>query len=295
MLGSGGWGGRRPTAFGRDAWEGAEGRGFVFRNAWIKKDNTFYGRNSAGNYPLDVSELRAVFTLSDTVAERIRKFRADRLIKIAAGETPLRMHSAPAMVVHVVPPSTFADGRSLDVVAAIANGHVMPLPPGRQSHPNNYMPNLDGLITCTNQPNESAHAYAQVFRTGAIEGVDALPLDDAGKPYLAGPVLENTIVATLRNYLLFLKDINIPAPIFIFLSFCGVRGCHLRQRAESGFGYDNAGPLRDNTIILPEVMIDTDPADVAAAMRLTFNTIWNAFGFARSDKYNAGGEWIGGA
>jgi Putative DNA-binding domain len=260
----------------------------------IKNDNTFYGRNSAGNYPLDVGELRTAFTLSDSVADRIRRFRADRLIKIVAGETPLPMRSTPAMVIHVVPFSTFAEGRSLDIVQSIASGHVMPLPPGRIGYPNDYRTNLEGLLMFPSATDEAAHGYSQVFRTGAVEGVDTLPLDETrGSPYLLGPIFENDIVATLRNWLLFLSDIDLPPPHFIFLSFCGMRGCHLRTGTVTGPGYKIVGPLQDDTIALPEVMIDADPADVPAAMRLTFNTIWNAFGFAKSDKYNAQGAWIG--
>jgi hypothetical protein len=40
-------------------------------------------------------------------------------------------------------------------------------------------------------------------------------------------------------------------------------------------------------------MIDSDPADLPAAMRSSFNTVWNAFGYEKSDKYNTQGEWIG--
>lgn len=261
----------------------------------IRIDNTFYGRNSAGNYPLDVSELRTAFTLSEAVADRIRKFRTDRLIKIAAGETPLRMHSVPALVIHVVPLSTFADGRNLNIVEEIANGHVMPLPPEGFGQPNDYGPNLDGFITFTNQPNGLARAYAQVFRTGAVEGVYLLPLDDAGIPFLASQTFENIIISALRNYFRFLNDIELPPPTFVFLSLCGVRGCHLRQqRAEyRESGYYNAGPLKEDVVTLPDVIIDTESTDLPSAMRLAFNTIWNAFGFPQSDKYNARGEWIG--
>ena len=158
-------------------------------------DNRFYGRNSAGKYPLDVSELRSAFALSESTAERIRNFRNDRLIKIAAGETPLVLHPGAAMVIHVVPFSTFATGRNMDVVQTLAQGYVMPLPPGRLYQGNNYSANLDGFVTFTNQPNEPAHAYAQLFRSGAIEGVELLGTDERTKaPYLAGPVFENTVV-----------------------------------------------------------------------------------------------------
>jgi hypothetical protein len=138
---------------------------------------------------------------------------------------------------------------------------------------------LDGLITFTNQPNEPAHAYAQVFRTGAVEGVDLLSLDDAGAPFLPAPTFESTIISTLRNYLMFLNDIDLLPPTFVFLSLCGVRGCHLRQRTEvGGSSYYNAGPLQEDVVTLPDVTIDSETANLPASMRLAFNTIWNAFG-----------------
>jgi hypothetical protein len=58
-------------------------------------NDKFYGRNSAGKYPLDVNELRAAFTLATTVTERIRAFRTDRLIALGNNETPLPFVDAP--------------------------------------------------------------------------------------------------------------------------------------------------------------------------------------------------------
>jgi len=42
----------------------------------------FYARNSAGKYPMDVSELRSAFTLTSSVPERVRQFREDRIAKL---------------------------------------------------------------------------------------------------------------------------------------------------------------------------------------------------------------------
>jgi hypothetical protein len=61
----------------------------------------------------------------------------------------------------------------------------------------------------------------------------------------------------------------------------------------SGSGFYDRGPLQVDTVLLPEATIDSDPADIPAAMRPSFSTFWNAFGQAMSDKYNAKGEWIG--
>ena len=129
------------------------------------------------------------------------------MIKITAGETPLPLHQGAAMIIHVVPFSTFAAGRTIDIVQAVATGHVMALPPGRIGHGNNYAANLDGLVTFSSQPGETAHAYAQLFRSGAVEGVTLLSRDEQRRiPYLAGPVFENTIISAIRHYLMFVKE-----------------------------------------------------------------------------------------
>jgi hypothetical protein len=260
----------------------------------VTVNDKFYGRNSAGKYPLDVTELRSAFVLGESVAERIRNFRRDRLIKIAAGETPIPLHPGATMVVHAVPFSAFTSTQYIDIVRAVADGYVMALPPGRVGHPNNYSVNLDGFVTFTNAHGEPSHGYAQIFRSGAVEGVDVLSADDTtGAPYLSGPVFENTIVSAANNYLHFMQSISIELPIALFVSFCGMRGCHLRTGTEFGGGFYQGQPLRDDVIALPDVVIDRAPANVPQALRLNFNTVWNAFGHMKSDQYTNDGEWVG--
>jgi hypothetical protein len=257
------------------------------RRSWIAPhrvlvDNKFYGRNAAGKYPLDVSELRTAFTLSDSIANRMQQFRVDRVMKVAAGETPLPLASQAAMIIHVIPLSAFADRQNIDVVGLTQSGHVMPLPPSRQNQGNNFSVNLDGLLTFTNAPKEPAHAYAQVFRSGAVEGVEALPTDEnTGKPYLAGGKIEMLVAATVQNYLTYLASLAFPPPAFVFLSLCGIRGAHLRHRGDGIGAYYSAGPLREETILMPEVMIADLAQDVPTALGPIFNVLWNAFGLMR--------------
>jgi predicted HTH transcriptional regulator len=65
----------------------------------LKGHERFYSRCSAGKYPLDLSELKAAFLLSETTSERIRNFRVDRLSKIVAEETPVKLNNVPKIVV----------------------------------------------------------------------------------------------------------------------------------------------------------------------------------------------------
>jgi Schlafen, AlbA_2 len=260
----------------------------------VTTNDKFYGRNSVGKYPLDVSELRTAFVLADSVAERIRNFRNDRLIKIAGGETSIPLYNNTAMIIHVIPFSTFAASQTIDVMQLLTNSNVIPSPPGRQAHSIDTLVNLDGFATVAKATDNKTHAYAQLFRTGAIEGVYALSCGDDGAPFLAGTGFENTVVDAVKNYLVFLNKTDMGLPMFIFLSFSGMRGCHLRVSTSFGSkGFYDAGPLQIDTIALPEVTIETNSPDAATALRTSFNTVWNAFGYPKSDKYNDKGEWLG--
>ena len=68
-----------------------------------KGSDKFYARNSAGKYPLDVSELRDAFLLGASASARLRDFRISRLASIAAGEGPLMHEGSQVLVFHVLP------------------------------------------------------------------------------------------------------------------------------------------------------------------------------------------------
>lgn len=67
----------------------------------------FYGRDTNSNYQLDVDELRSIFSLSASAAEKIRLFRIDRVAKIVADEAPTSLPAQAKMVTHIVPLSAF--------------------------------------------------------------------------------------------------------------------------------------------------------------------------------------------
>jgi hypothetical protein len=195
----------------------------------------------------------------------------------------------------VVPLSTFAAARTLDIVQEMERAHVMPVPPGRMGHPNEFRPNLDGLLTFTNPgAGQPPGGYAQVLRSGAVEGVDVLHIDDeTGGPYLLGATFESTAATAIRNYVTFVKSLGLGYPIVIFVSFCGMLGCRLRTPTEIGVGHYTAGPLTQDVIPLPEISLESETQDPADLLRPIFNQVWNAFGFMGSSKFDRNGKWIG--
>jgi predicted HTH transcriptional regulator len=78
----------------------------------FKGHDKFYSRNSSGKYPLNVGELRIAFTLSETITERIQKFREERIARLYANETPVPMPENAMTVLHIVPVASFATIRN---------------------------------------------------------------------------------------------------------------------------------------------------------------------------------------
>jgi len=64
----------------------------------------FYGRNATAKYRLDVAELRQAFGVGARIADRIREFQADRLLRITQGETPdPNLQPGPKIILHIAP------------------------------------------------------------------------------------------------------------------------------------------------------------------------------------------------
>lgn len=261
---------------------------------FYRNRNRFWGRASSGKYEPNVEELRHLFNEAPRLAERIAAFRMDRLIKIAAGETPVPLDPSGKLALHVVPVPAFADGRLIDVVSAAAQGTHLPLPPGGMSGANQLGVNLDGLVNYIDRSVRVRHGYAQFFRSGAIEGVGELSRgDEDGHPYFVAAEFTNKIVFAVRQYLDVLKSYDAGLPIYAFLSLCNVSQCFYRNAPE-GFWVDN-GPLGREMVLLPEIYIESFEIDVPTALRPAFNMLWNAFGFLQCDMYDAGGRWKGDA
>jgi hypothetical protein len=279
------------------------GRCFVFvirvPRSWIgphrvKANDKFYGRNSGGRFPLDVGELRTAFLLSETVADRVRAFRAERLAKIMAGDTPVALPAGGRAVLHVVPFPPFADRRPLDIIHMIANGTHVPLPLDGMSGGNRNVVNLDGYLNCGMDDRGTAFSYAQFFRSGAIEGVSPLEPDErTGRPFIPGTTLANRLVFALRQYLDVLRAYEIGLPVFAGVSLIGVDGCTLRYSSGMGRGFSVAGPRAGDMIVLPDVTIEAHPVDVPRSLKSTLDMLWNAFGFLQADVYDGRGEWTG--
>ncbi|VVB96997.1 Putative DNA-binding domain protein [uncultured archaeon] len=256
----------------------------------LRGHERFFSRYSAGKYPLDVSELKAAFLLSETISERIRNFRVERLSKIVAEETPVKLNDVPKIVLHIIPISAFDSTTRFDL-SPIAHDSSY-LPPINTSGWNHRY-NFDGFLTYGQfTESTSAHSYSQIFRNGIIEAVEASMLNpERNKRFIPSVAYERELLSALPRYLSSQRQLGVETPLIIMLSILGIFGYTLAIN-RSRFPFADSHPIDRNTLLIPEILLERFDSDLAEIMKPAFDSVWNAAGWPRSMNYNETGQWI---
>jgi len=248
----------------------------------------FYARSNSGKYPLDVGQIRTAFALSDSLSERIRVFRADRLARIGAGETPLQLEGARLAVLHLVPVVAFAPGYAIDL-HRLYEEYQMVSPLNSQSYSRQY--NFDGVVTYSHSGSPGAtDSYVQVYRNGMLEAVSSAILEYGDENLIPSMSYEGELLLALGKYLRFFHDFDVPPPIIAMLTLWNIKGCRLATQSFRSSMSGQTRAERDN-LIVPEVVVDAyDSYDAPLSHML--DTVWQAFGRPRSPYSGHWAEWL---
>lgn len=241
----------------------------------------FYSRTSSGKTELDVQQVRDAFLHSESVAQRARDWRAERLGRIVAAETPLRLGDGPKIVLHIVPFGATSGHSMVDVVALLkalrsSRAYLPPLLDTGCS----WRLNLDGLLAY-----QGDTRYLQVFRTGFVE--TAAILDHIDGAYYLGRDYEVSVLRSLNGSLSALDLLGVAPPFIVGLSILGAQGVRFTPSARY---VDRV--FEDLNVIVPETVLD-GTAGLAESMKPVFDTVCNAIGVERSLSYNEEGQWVG--
>lgn len=254
---------------------------------WVKHGDSrqFYSRTSAGKYLLSYSELRDAFTTNQTLIERLRSFRVERLGRVLAGETTVPLKPTPKTILHVLP-------------CNVANTVAIPGLKDRgikmrtfASHGYDIKYNFDGAYTHDYLGNdEKSEGYFQLFRNGGVEVVSAGMADTRdGIAYLPSRTFEEQIIRTLAEIKTLHQQLGIEPPFVLMLSLLGVKGYCLAF--DDGFwGWRNKKFDRDD-LLIPEVMIESAEFAPSFVLKPSLDIVWNAAGYERSFNYDAQGNW----
>lgn len=255
----------------------------------FKESDKFYSRRSAGKFRLDMGELRSAFAQSETTAQKVIAFRAERLSQIVAGETPIGTVTGICVVVHLVPlnafdPSVRFDLSHLDFRLSNPQQRGWLIPMGMNDEGGfTSVHNYDGFVSYVPM------SYTQVFRNGCVEAVTLYDGARMGQTprQLNGIHIENTVLNAITEKILPLQhDMNVEMPMLIMLSVLGVRDCIMVRQDNAYISLSTSQPITRDSLIMPDVMLESYTADIPKAMKPTFDVLWNASGWPRSPGYD---------
>jgi hypothetical protein len=254
----------------------------------------FYARSSAGKYEPNVDELRALFTRAPQLADRIRDFRIDRVAKIAANDAPVNLLDTHALIMHIVPFSSFDSRLPLPLGRNIE--WYYSFPPLISPHPQQCRINVDGLLTLSNaEPNaKMQRAYVQVFHTGIVEAVASSFLLGDGTQRnplrLTAMRTEACIVRYSFAYLRAIARLGAIPPFALLVSLIGVKGIPYSFDAV----FDEPAILDRDQFHFPELIVEDVPDDVYEHAKLLWpllDDVANGGGRASTPNFDQNGRF----
>lgn len=241
----------------------------------VISNKNFYGRTSSGKYPLDITEIRTSISASDSLSEKISKFRSERIIKIAGGDTYVPMNNGAKVILHLIPLSSF-DSRNIISIPNQIRQLEKFWPLGSTGM--NYKINLAGHICYSGGLRENSYSYTQVYRTGTVEALYSFSHYDNEK-IIHILHIENELLVKINEYIAQLVRLGVSFPILVFISFTGIKGYKL---AFERHGADENLPSKHDTILLPEIIIDNLGVNYKAEIKPSIDIFYNAFGFSQA-------------
>jgi hypothetical protein len=230
--------------------------------------------------------------LGEAVPQRIRRFRDERLSRILAEEVPVQLASPSLVVLHLVPLPAFTNLMALDMTS-IANTLTMVLHATGIPH-QRMRPNLDGYLLDSSDASSPSASYAQIFRNGCIETVNARLIQNDTRCRILVQRLELMLHETVLRFGRLLQRHGIEPPIIVMLSLIGVKGCSLAVSSWLLMHTPDEAYVDRDVILLPDLVLEEYPTDIddaARQLRPLADALWQAAGWDFDQFYDEHGDW----
>jgi hypothetical protein len=133
-------------------------------------------------------------------------------------------------------------------------------------------------------------ASSHLFRTGCIEAINTLLLEEKGelgKAIFRGHI-EQTVNETVERYFSLLRNEGLDGPAYLLLTFLNIAGYRIYGDYKLA---DHR--IQQDDLVIPEVFIENLSGSPAVIMRMAYDVFWNACNFPRCLLYDDNGNWDG--
>lgn len=253
----------------------------------FKGQQRFYTRTGSQKRFLDIEEIRNAFVASESIGDRIRDFRARRLLAISSGETPVPlMQLGPQLVIHILPVSSVSKNAAR-IDPRIRQDLLLP-PADDGDRYGGRRFNLDGAVGYWTVGAEMT-SYLQLFRNAALELAYAycsgmreekLVLDEL--------VIDRSIRKSLERSMEIFRLFDRDPPYVLMASVLGAHGATIYQH----WGHPTTQHLSHggDDLLLPDVWIEGHPINYDDIVRPIMDILWQACGHERCSHYGDDGR-----
>lgn len=259
----------------------------------IKATSKFYIRRSA-NDEMNMDELRAAFSLSENLENRIKAFRKERADILASDEAheeiPVMLSPGVRLVLHVIPLSFADTGQIVDLSTFQSTSNPAQWILKHNLHHGRF--NLEGYVRPNGIERDGSHqleGYTQIYRNGVVEAVDTIYAKDQ-LIYL--PSIEQASLRLLERSLVIEENLGVYAPLVLMISLLGVKNHKFTITNESSlYPQDPSLPINRYKLLIPDIVIENYEPDHKSLIRPIFDMLWNVGGWERSFSYDENGVW----
>jgi hypothetical protein len=244
----------------------------------------FYSRHSNGKDQMDVEELRSIFSFSESVIDKLRQFRVDRVTHLLTQGPPTKLVEGVRMITHLLPLSAFSGVPRIDLRPIENNPGALVEIIGGISYTRF---NADGYVAWSDD-----RAYVQVFRNGCLEAVNVFegrfPRAE-GEAYLPGQAFETRLLRHINFGKRLLQSLAVEPPIVLLVSFADIKG--RRIGVPPGYSTSPLDVFDREPLYIPETVVETYGEAYASEARPLIDAVWNAAGWPRSPHYDEQGNY----
>jgi len=263
-----------------------------------KGHDKFYARNSKGKYPMDIEELRQLFTLSDTLYKKIDYYVLERIQIIGSNRYGVLPSDHPVFVMQAIPLQAF---RSKDFMS-ITHIKDSITKSGDRAFRNGYDMQIciDGIALKPpqNSYGKQSSAIGHYYTNGVVEKATSKffnPYFESSnvKPSVKLKMiykqpLVKEIIKNVGGILLYYKELGVAPPIVLSCSI--INGEGFTMPVDNWL--DVEGEIDRSLLLVPNLLINEFETKIEEIIQPILDSIWNSCGFSKCQFYDDEGNFL---
>lgn len=255
----------------------------------VVTEHRFTIRNDTSTSDMTYDQLRNAFGRGATLLEKAAQFRADRVGKIAAGQTPRKFAPGVVLALHIIPICGLAGRANVDIAGLHSDLTILKLD---TEYSWSRVANLDGLVSYPYDDPNGVDSCSQLFRNGTFEVLKSVsyertPGDEPA--WVVGKWVGEQLRNGLDTYAKAAPQLGVQGAVVVSLSLLNTANTTIAFSSRSA----TRRPILEDRLDLPEVMIEdiAGELNLDALTRPILDVLYQCYGQPRCNLFDSDGKW----